>query len=127
MVPSRLLTLAGLALLMVGAGVHIAAGNSSAGVSSIHAQGVDDAYISYRFAQNLVAGHGLVFNPGERVEGYTNPLTVLLAALLLGFCRPDQVYWLVSAFNLAVVLTAAVMFADVVKAQLGNLGRRPCC
>ena len=42
---------------------------------------VDDAYISLRYARNLVAGHGLVFNPGERVEGYTNFLWVMLAAL----------------------------------------------
>lgn len=41
----------------------------------------DDAFISFRYADNLAAGRGLVFNPGERVEGYSNPLwTVLLAA-----------------------------------------------
>lgn len=32
----------------------------------------DDAFISFRYAVNLVRGHGLVFNAGERVEGYTN-------------------------------------------------------
>src|SRR5690606_452754 len=32
----------------------------------------DDAFISFRYAQNLIDGHGLVFNAGERVEGYTN-------------------------------------------------------
>ncbi|MEW5796143.1 MAG: hypothetical protein AB1772_07255 [Candidatus Zixiibacteriota bacterium] len=32
----------------------------------------DDAYISYRFAANYLDGHGLVYNQGERVEGYTN-------------------------------------------------------
>ncbi len=37
---------------------------------------VDDDYIVYRYAQNLVAGHGLVFNPGERFEGFTTPLWV---------------------------------------------------
>lgn len=41
----------------------------------------DDAFVSLRYAQNLVAGHGLVFNVGERVEGYSNFLWVLLAAL----------------------------------------------
>lgn len=42
----------------------------------------DDAYISYRYARNLLGGHGLVYNPGERVEGYTNFLwTVLLAGI----------------------------------------------
>ncbi|MCP4661749.1 MAG: hypothetical protein GY856_40625, partial [bacterium] len=33
--------------------------------------------------RNLVEGHGLVFNPGERVEGYTNFLWVLLGAAWL--------------------------------------------
>ena len=27
----------------------------------------DDAFISFRYAQHLVDGHGLVFNAGERV------------------------------------------------------------
>ena len=42
----------------------------------------DDTFISLRYAANLLAGHGLVFNPGERVEGFTSPLwTLLLAGL----------------------------------------------
>ncbi|MCB9796847.1 MAG: hypothetical protein H6741_29450 [Alphaproteobacteria bacterium] len=47
----------------------------------------DDAWISFRYARNLVEGHGLVWNPGERVEGYTNFLWVLLTAggMALGF------------------------------------------
>jgi hypothetical protein len=41
----------------------------------------DDAFISFRYAKNLVEGKGLVYNPGERVEGYTNFLwTMLIAA-----------------------------------------------
>lgn len=40
----------------------------------------DDAFISFRYARNLAEGHGLVWNIGERVEGYTNFLwTVCLA------------------------------------------------
>jgi arabinofuranosyltransferase len=42
----------------------------------------DDAFISFRYARQLLDGHGLVFNPGERVEGYTNLLWVLEVALL---------------------------------------------
>ena len=38
---------------------------------------VDDAFISFRYAKNLADGHGLVFNKGERVEGYTNLLWIL--------------------------------------------------
>ncbi|MDP2315273.1 MAG: hypothetical protein Q8P41_20410 [Pseudomonadota bacterium] len=44
---------------------------------------VDDAFISLRYAWNLAHGEGLVFNPGERVEGYSNPSWTLLAALFL--------------------------------------------
>jgi hypothetical protein len=47
----------------------------------------DDAYISYRYANNLLAGLGLVFNAGERVEGYTNFLWTLWISpgLALGY------------------------------------------
>lgn len=47
---------------------------------------VDDAFITYRYAQNLVDGHGPVWNPGERVEGYSNFLWLLMIAfgMLLG-------------------------------------------
>lgn len=37
----------------------------------------DDAFISFRYARNLLRGEGLVYNPGEYVEGYTNFLWVL--------------------------------------------------
>lgn len=40
----------------------------------------DDAFISFRYAQNLVEGKGLVYNAGERVEGYSNFLWTLLIA-----------------------------------------------
>lgn len=47
----------------------------------------DDGFISFRYAAHLVRGDGLVYNVGERVEGYTNLLwTLLLAgAMALGF------------------------------------------
>ena len=42
----------------------------------------DDGMISMRYAKNLVAGNGLVMNPGERVEGITNPLWTIYMALI---------------------------------------------
>lgn len=47
----------------------------------------DDAYISFRYSRHLADGLGLVWNPGERVEGYTNFLWVVLIAggMKLGF------------------------------------------
>ncbi len=40
----------------------------------------DDGYISLRYAERLASGHGLTWNDGERVEGFSNPLLVLVAA-----------------------------------------------
>ena len=48
----------------------------------------DDAYISYRYVENFVEGHGLVFNYGERVEGYTNFLWIMLLSLASFFSLP---------------------------------------
>lgn len=41
----------------------------------------DDAMISLRYARNLVDGHGLVWNLGERVEGFSNPLWTFVMAI----------------------------------------------
>jgi hypothetical protein len=50
---------------------------------------LDDAYISFRYARNALLGHGLVFNPGERVEGYTNFLwTALFVPILAAKLNP---------------------------------------
>jgi len=50
---------------------------------------VDDAAISFTYARNLAAGHGLVLDPGgEPVEAYSNPLWVGLLALLHLFRLP---------------------------------------
>ena len=47
---------------------------------------IDDAYITFRYARNLLDGHGLVFNSGEAVLGTTTPLfALLLSALGLPF------------------------------------------
>ncbi len=49
----------------------------AAAYANLYAWTCDDAHISFRYAQNLASGHGLVFNRGEKVEGYTNFLWVL--------------------------------------------------
>ena len=39
---------------------------------------MDDAYISFRFVRQFANGNGLVYNLGERVEGYSNFLWVMI-------------------------------------------------
>ncbi len=44
----------------------------------------DDMMISMRYGRNLAEGHGLAWNPGDRVEGYTNFLwTIVMAGVHL--------------------------------------------
>ena len=45
----------------------------------------DDAFISFRYAKNLISGHGLVWNIGEQppIEGYTNFLWVIIISLFM--------------------------------------------
>jgi len=43
----------------------------------------DDAFITFRYARNLVRGHGPVYNPGVPVEGYTNFLWMIVMAGVL--------------------------------------------
>src|SRR5205809_3666354 len=52
----------------------------------------DDAWITYRYAENLAAGKGFVYNDGEFVEGSTAPLFVLLLSVLhfAGFAIPQS-------------------------------------
>jgi hypothetical protein len=49
---------------------------------------VDDAFISFRYARMLLAGEGLVFNVGERVEGFSNFLWVMIEAAILALGLP---------------------------------------
>lgn len=43
---------------------------------------IDDAFITFRYARNLLDGQGFVYNPGQPVLGTTTPLFTLLLALL---------------------------------------------
>lgn len=54
------------------------------GVARVWPWIADDAFVSLRYAARLCAGDGLTWNDGERVEGFSNPLWVLLAAALHG-------------------------------------------
>lgn len=52
----------------------------------------DDTFIALRYARNVAEGHGMVFNYGQRLEGYTDFLWVMLSvpSFWLGV---DPVVW----------------------------------
>ncbi|MFW0776853.1 MAG: hypothetical protein ACN2B6_03935 [Rickettsiales bacterium] len=51
---------------------------------------LDDAYISFRYAQFLSQGHGLVWYPGSTEFGYTNFLFTTLVGALLAVGLPAE-------------------------------------
>ncbi|MCC6215383.1 MAG: hypothetical protein IT376_10970 [Polyangiaceae bacterium] len=63
------------------------------------ARTVDDAFISLRYAENLAAGDGFVYNPGERVEGTSSPLWVVLQ--LAGVAAGVNGVWVTKLLSLA--------------------------
>ncbi|MFN7151422.1 MAG: hypothetical protein ACK4V6_18335, partial [Microthrixaceae bacterium] len=62
----------------------------------------DDAFITYRYARNFARGEGLVFNPGERVEGYTNFLWTVMHWL------PERYGWSSPVFSQVVGIVLMV-------------------
>ena len=66
----------------------------------------DDAYITFRYAHNFARGNGLVYNPGEVVEGYTSPLWTVGLGLLeaVGLSLPRVAVALSLVFALAMML-----------------------
>lgn len=75
----------------------------------------DDAFITFRYARNLAAGAGFVYNPGQPVLGTTTPLLTAVLALIAAIAGPV-------AIPLAAFLIA--LLADAVSAWLlFRLGR----
>ena len=72
---------AGVMIILLAAGAALA--GASARIDGVRYFWLDDdMMISMRYSRNLAEGHGLVFNPGERVEGYSNFLWVAVLALV---------------------------------------------
>ena len=70
----------------------------------------DDAYITFRSASNLVGGEGLVWNPGERVQPFTSPLWMFVAALCQGIAGEVYFSTLVASVLLAVASLTAIVW-----------------
>lgn len=79
------------------------------GLSAFHYM-PDDTFITLRYARNVLRGEGFVFNPGERVEGYTNFLWLLIVVVAgkLGFPLIASARALSLAFSLGTLVLAGI-------------------
>ena len=82
----------------------------------------DDAMVSMQYAKNLANGDGLVWNAGgERVEGYSNPLWVLLMAGIHLFPIPLTMTSLyVKLGNLLILLLNLVVVKQITEQFTSN-------
>lgn len=87
----------------------------------------EDYYITLRSSRNLVEGHGLVFNPGERLHTFTSPLGVLVPAFctwVTGVGHEAAALWMFRVINAALLGTGAWMFWRRAESLgIGQLGR----
>ena len=79
---------------------------------------IDDAFITFRYAQNLIQGEGLIYNPGEAVLGTTTPIYALLLAGLAMFFGGSQAPFQLLALIVNAVADAATCW------MLPRLGER---
>ena len=80
----------------------------------------DDAFISLRYSYNLAHGNGLVWNPGQRLEGYTNFLwTMIMAAGLRLGAEPILLSYILGLICYAATLILTYRLARLI---LGSRG-----
>jgi hypothetical protein len=108
----------GISVLVIGSLVQTFYG--IAGPSPPQVWGLDDAYISYRYAQNLAQGNGLVFHRGERVEGYSNFLYVLMMTPAFFVKDGEGVYFFSVLLNLIFATGAFLLFRNCLQERLGE-------
>ncbi len=83
----------------------------------------DDSFITLRYARNLIEGHGLTWNAGERpVEGITNVGWALIIAAAGAFA-PTHLVGITRALGIFAGVCGIVLAAHIARRALG-VGRR---
>jgi hypothetical protein len=76
--------------------------SATGGISGVP---LDDSWIHFRFADNLRAGDGFAFNPGNPTPGSTSPLWVGMLSLIdLGFILPSKIIGILAYLAASIVI-----------------------
>jgi arabinofuranosyltransferase len=82
----------------------------------------DDGYIAFQYVKNFLLGNGIVYNPGERVEGYNNFLWIMLLAVVSWLLPRVELLHIAQALGIAFgALTVLLVcrFSRMVRPHLG--------
>lgn len=85
----------------------------AAGFILLNAWLCDDAYITLRVVDNFLNGHGLTFNPPERVQVSTHPLWLLALISVIGLTGETPVTVMLFSSLLSIAALAIVTFRMV--------------
>jgi arabinofuranosyltransferase len=75
----------------------------------------DDAYITFRTADNVIHGFGPVWNTTERVQGFTHPLWLAVYTAVYAITR--EAYYTCIALGAALTLVAVAMLHRIQRTQ----------
>jgi hypothetical protein len=78
---------------------------------------VDDAFITFRYARNVIEGNGFVYNVGEYVEGYTSFtwLLVCVLAYSIASCISVPQSVVVTIISIALAVTNLILVYELAK------------
>ena len=82
----------------------------------------DDAYISYRTVENFVTGHGLTWNPGERVQAFTHPLWLFVNATAYALFPTDFITFMAVAMGTSLLVVLLFVYRMALSRTQAVLG-----
>ncbi len=85
----------------------------------------DDAFINFRIIGNLLAGHGPVFNIGERVEAYSDPLWLFLLALVHEIVPSVTLEWTSALLGIAFAVAGVLLGGRAVQRLAASRAAAP--
>lgn len=80
----------------------------------------DDAFITFRYAQNFIHGNGIVYNVDERTEGYTSFLWLLVVSIGEYIGHPvifSQLIGLIFSISIVCLILVLPLFIPEIKAK----------
>ncbi len=73
----------------------------------------DDQFILYRYVDNLISGHGFVYNIGERILASTTPLFTLVSTFFAWLFPQVEIPYLVGYLNIFLFSLSAPLFFNI--------------
>jgi len=80
---------------------------------------VDDVYIILRTAENLAAGHGMVFSPGDDFMPVTCPLWTMMLGLVRTLCQSGDLVEMARLLSITCLAGTAVLLFLLLRPTLG--------